>query len=81
MVKYTLPLSETYYVDGESIILTDDEHNLSDSDGADSKGSRLIKGRLGRAFGLGKVATKVASGYLIERLNRKSDNPEQQFEP
>ena len=56
------------------------EHNLSDSDGADPKGSRLIKGRLGRAFGLGKVATKVASGYLIERLNRKSANPEQQFE-
>ena len=24
VVKYTLPLSETYYVDGESIILTDD---------------------------------------------------------
>ena len=56
------------------------EHNLSDSDGADPKGSRLIKGRLGRAFGLGKVATKVASGYLLERLNRKSANPEQQFE-
>ena len=24
VVKYTLPLSETYYLDGESIILTDD---------------------------------------------------------